>query len=60
MLLGSFRNDELGSYTLYAYARQNTCAVITLSSGGHVVVSLESAEATEAFYNSVIEGGKIG
>lgn len=60
MLLGSFRNDELGSYTLYAYARQNTCAVITLTSGGHVVVSLESADTTKAFYNSVIEGGKIG
>ena len=59
MLLGSFRNDELGNYTLYAYTRQDTCVVITLKSGGTVVFSLKSAEETASLYNSICDGGYL-
>jgi uncharacterized membrane protein len=59
MLLGSFRNDELGNYTLYAYARQDTCIVITLRTGKTVAVSLKSAEKTVALYDSIRQGGNL-
>ena len=55
--MGSFRNDELGDYTLYAY---NACdSVILIRSGEkYLAINAETEEETLALYESLLE--KLG
>ncbi len=55
--MGIFQNDELGSYTIYAYTAAKE--YILLSSGDKtLVIGMKSAEQTQAIYNILSE--KIG
>ncbi len=52
--LGMFENDELGSYTLYAYAGAEGYIIIK-SDGNALVIGLRDAEDTRAVYDTVIQ-----
>lgn len=54
---GSFKNDEFGSYTLYAY---NKCQsyVILETSKGTVVINAETTEATQELYEDIVKAVK--
>ncbi len=57
LLMGIFRNEEFGSYTLYA--RANAKEFIVLTSGdGTLVIGMSDANETQALYNVISE--KIG
>lgn len=52
LLMGSFRNEELGTYTRYTYYRPESC--IVLRSGGRtMVLSGSTAEETRAIYEEL-------
>lgn len=52
LLMGSFRNEELGTYTRYTYYRPESC--IVLRSGGRtLVLSGSTAEETRAIYEEL-------
>lgn len=54
LLLGSFKNDEIGAYTRYTYISSN--AVIVLKVGAStVVINEKTAGATESLYNRILE-----
>ena len=52
LLLGSFRNDEFGSYTRYTYTDCEACVVLT-ERGKTVVLSGENTDATRAIYDAL-------
>lgn len=52
--LGTFECDELGRYTLYARTGFEECVLLT-SGDQHMVIALESSEATKAFYDELME-----
>ena len=54
LLLGTFENEEFGSYTRYTYTGNKPCIVLT-SDDKVLVINCESAEKTEALYNTLIE-----
>ena len=52
--MGTFENDEVGHYTLYAYAK--TSSAVIIESQGHVLaLCAETAEATYELYESLKE-----
>ena len=54
LLLGAFQNQEFGNYTRYTYYNANPCIVIT--AGDRILVlSAETAEATQALYQQLLE-----
>ena len=55
--MGTFRNDELGNYTLYAYTDAKEYIVLT-SGGKTLVLGLDDAEKTREIYDTLL--GKTG
>lgn len=58
LALGSFKNDELGRYTRYAYTGVKECVLLT-SNGKSLVISGKDQESTRAIYeklNSLMHG----
>ena len=54
LLMGYFQNDEFGVYTRYTYYRPEACVVVT-TSGKTLVLSGETADATQKIYNMLLE-----
>ena len=50
--MGTFRNDEFGRYTLYAYS-QGEGAVVLKKEGKALVIIAETAEETKAIYDVI-------
>ncbi len=57
LMMGIFKNEEFGSYTLYAYMGAKTAIVITSKEGDVLVIALKNAEQTERLYNALSDGG---
>ena len=57
LLLGTFQNEEFGTYTRYSYTNPESCIVLTVE-GKTLVIADRDTESTEAIYNQIIE--KIG
>lgn len=53
LLMGTFRNDEFGSYTRYSYTGGGSCIVLTVA-GQTLVIGGESEEATQAIYEELM------
>ncbi len=53
LYMGIFQNEELGTYTLYAYADAKEFIVLT-SQGKTMVIGLQDAQDTQAIYNSIL------
>lgn len=51
--LGTFRNDEFGYYTLYAYTKATEFAVLT-ADGKTLVIGMEDAEKTREIYDGIL------
>lgn len=54
LLLGTFENDEFGSYTRYSYTTCDACVVLNIH-GETLVISGENAEKTKAIYDELFE-----
>ena len=52
LLLGSFQNEEFGSYTRYTYTGNAPCVVLTVK-GKTVVISTGDADTTKAIYERI-------
>ncbi len=52
LLMGSFRNDEFGSYTRYTYTGGGACVVLTVD-GKTLVLGGETDEATRTIYDEL-------
>ena len=52
LLMGSFRNEELGNYTRYTYYRPESCIVLRCG-GRTLVLSGSTAEETRAIYDEL-------
>ncbi len=52
--LGVFKNDELGSYTLYSYTGATEFVVLS-SDGNTLVIGMKNASDTQAIYNTIKE-----
>ncbi len=59
LLMGVFKNEEFGSYTVYAYADAKEFVVLG-SNGKTLVIGMSDAKETQAIYNTILEktGGK--
>ena len=53
LLMGSFRNEELGNYTRYTYYRPESCIVLRCG-GRTLVLSGSTAEETRAIYDELL------
>ena len=53
LLLGGFRNDELGSYTSFVYTGKSPSIILRTKDERVIVISLENAEDTTALYNEI-------
>ncbi len=60
LLLGGFKNSELGYYTSYAYRGKAPAIVLHLKDERVVVIALEKAEDTTALYNDIVSNTNIG
>lgn len=54
LLLGFFRNEELGNYTRYTYVSPEACILLTVGDRT-VVLSGEDASETEQIYNALLQ-----
>ena len=54
LLLGSFKNDELGTYTRFTYTGDRPCIVLTLDENT-VVLGTDSAQTTLELYKALAE-----
>ena len=54
LLMGTFENDEFGTYTRYSYGGSNSCIVITLNKS-ILVISDKDDSKTLDIYNKLIE-----
>ena len=57
LLLGTFQNEEFGTYTRYSYTNPQGCIVLTVD-GKILVIADKDTESTEAIYNQITQ--KIG
>ena len=57
LLMGTFRNDEFGYYTLYAYTTAKAYLVLT-SGDQTLVIGMKQAEQTQELYETLTE--KVG
>ncbi len=53
LLMGTFRNEEFGSYTLYAYTKAEGYLVLT-SDEETLVIGMDDANETRALYDTMI------
>ena len=56
LLLGTFENEELGTYTRYTYAPSKDCIILSTKSGT-VVVGCNTAEETRELYGALAAKG---
>ena len=56
LLLGTFSNEELGTYTRYTYASSKDCIILS-TKGGAIVVGCDTAEETRALYDALVAKG---
>ena len=56
LLLGGFKNDELGSYTSFVYTGKAPSIILRTKDERVIVISLENAEDTTALYNEIVSG----
>lgn len=54
LAMGTFRNDEFGSYTLYSYSGAKEFIVLT-SGTETLVIGMKDAEDTRAIYDTMLE-----
>ncbi len=54
LLMGNFKNDEFGNYTLYAYTGADSHIVME-NNGKYLVVSAKTVEETQALYENLLE-----
>lgn len=54
LLMGFFRNDEIGTYTRYTYYKPEACVVLT-AGGRTMVLSGEDAAQTRMLYDTLLE-----
>ena len=54
LLLGFFRNEELGNYTRYTYVSPDACIVLTAGEKA-LVLSGKNAPETEQIYNALLQ-----
>ena len=59
LLYGWFKNDDIGDYTRYTYAKTE-CAIIIYTEDEIIVLADESVEATKALYDKINEKIMIG
>ena len=52
--MGTFQNDEFGTYTRYTYTGDGP-AVVIVSDGRTLVIGLETSAGTRAFYEALLE-----
>jgi len=52
LLLGSFQNDELGTYTRYTYTKTTPCIVLK-TSRGIFVIGADTAQEVKEIYNRI-------
>ena len=52
LLLGTFENEEFGTYTRYTYYRPEACVILS-SNGKTLVLSGSSAESTRSLYDTL-------
>lgn len=57
LLLGTFENEEFGTYTRYSYTNPESCIVLTVDSKTLVIADKDAA-SSEALYKTLLE--KIG
>ena len=53
LLIGGFKNDELGSYTSFVYTGKSPSIILRTKDERVIVISLENAEDTTALYNEI-------
>lgn len=54
LVMGSFKNDELGSYTRYGYTNCHSCVILE-SQGEYLVISGRNDSETRVVYQSLTE-----
>lgn len=54
LLMGSFQNEEFGTYTRYTYTKTNACIVLTVEDQILVVGCIDNA-STEALYENILK-----
>ncbi len=52
--VGSFQNDEFGSYTLYAY-KDSTGYIVLTSSEKTIVIGMRNPSDIQAVYDTILE-----
>ena len=53
LLLGGFKNDELGSYTSFVYTGKSPSIILRTKNEKIIVIALENADDTTALYNEI-------
>lgn len=53
LLMGSFRNDEFGSYTRYTYRGKDCCIIMKDKEGNVMVLGAKSDEETKMLYEEI-------
>lgn len=54
LLMGTFENEEFGTYTRYTYYRPEACVILSVS-GKTLVLSGGSAESTRSLYDTLVK-----
>ena len=54
LLMGTFENEEFGTYTRYTYYRPEACVILSVS-GKTLVLSGSSAESTRSLYDTLVK-----
>ena len=53
LLLGTFENEEFGTYTRYTYYRPEACVILSVN-GKTLVLSGSSADSTRTLYDTLV------
>ena len=54
LLMGTFENEEFGTYTRYTYYRPEACVILSVN-GKTLVLSGSSAESTRSLYDTLVK-----
>ena len=52
--MGTFENEEFGTYTRYTYYRPEACVILSVS-GKTLVLSGSSTESTRSLYDTLVK-----
>lgn len=53
LMLGTFMNEEFGTYTRYTYGKSKLCIVVE-DGGNYLVIGCENDETTREIYNEIV------